>query len=86
MATKAELQAELTLLRRKLAEIPEPIAEAPAEEPEKTDPPLEESIEKLDLEHEIGALIGDFENFPHKQALLFALGVFALGFLVGRTK
>lgn len=86
MATKAELQAELTLLRRKLAEIPKPIAGAPAEESDKTDPPLEESIGNVDLEQEIGTLINELENFPHKQTLLFALGMFTVGFLVGRTK
>ena len=90
MATKAELEAELAELRRQLAERPETISasdpDLPKDDGENATADTEDAFEKLDLEKEIETLISDVENFPHKQALLFALGVFALGYMVGRNR
>lgn len=90
MATKAELETELAELRRQLAERPQSISPSepePAEDgDDNADADTAGGFESLDLEKEIETLISDIDNFPHKQALLFALGVFALGYIVGRNR
>ncbi|WP_299420508.1 hypothetical protein [uncultured Shimia sp.] len=91
MATKAELEAELARLRAELAarDIRE---KSRAEE---AAPPTEEGLQEegihrvaaqTDWETDIGEILSDLEELPHKQPMMFALGAFAVGYLIGRAK
>lgn len=91
MATKAELEAELAQLRAELA-ARDTRENARAEE---ATPSTEESLQEegnpgvaaqKDWETDIGEILADLEAFPHKQPLMFALGAFAVGYLIGRAK
>ncbi len=83
MATKAELEAELKQLRAELAE-----RNAAAEVKETSEVDLEPEMddESPSLETDIGEILAELEEFPHKQPLIFALGAFAVGYLIGRMK
>lgn len=83
MATKAELEAELKQLRAELAERD---AAAEVKETPKVDPEPEMGDESPSLETDIGEILAELEEFPHKQPLMFALGAFAVGYLIGRMK
>lgn len=89
MATKAQLEAELAELRRQLAERPLETAEPHPSEPETAAPSetLAEPAEgETDLDKEIGELISQLDGLPAKHPLLLALGAFAAGYLIGRTR
>lgn len=81
MATKAELEAELAKLKAELAERD---AALKAKDSSEGEPETED--ETLSLETDIGEILAELEEFPHKQPLMFALGAFAVGFLIGRMK
>ncbi|MEQ9694816.1 hypothetical protein [Shimia sp. SDUM112013] len=83
MPTKAELEEELKELRKLLAEKAAPPEE---NEPSDGDGSGDTLLGKLSIEDEVTSLLNDLDDFPHKSALLFALGVFALGFMAGRGK
>jgi hypothetical protein len=83
MATKAELAAELKQLRAELAERD---ATAEVKETPKVDPEPEMGDESPSLEPDIGEILAELEEFPQKQPLMFALGAFAVGYLIGRMK
>lgn len=80
MATKAELEEQLAELRQQLADRPEPKPEA------ETDPADDAAENKIDWEHEASELISQFDDLAHKKPLLFALGAFGIGFMLGRSK
>ena len=85
MATKAELEAELKQLR---AELSERDAALDAAKTSRMDADQEAELEddSPSLETDIGEILAELEEFPHKQPLMFALGAFALGYLIGRMK
>ncbi len=85
MATKAELEAELKQLR---AELSERDAALDAAKTSRMDEDQEAELEddSPSLETDIGEILAELEEFPHKQPLMFALGAFALGYLIGRMK
>ncbi len=90
MATKAELEAELAVLKKQLAERPVATSESKAEFSTDISAEVDDdsysSGESLNIEKEIGEFLEDLDNVPHKQALLLALGVFALGYMLGRAR
>ena len=87
MVTKAELEAEVEELRRLLAEekaskIPDP-ADAPSADHENGGPmmaALENWPEVLE------DALSELEDLPQKKPILFALGIFAVGYLIGRSR
>jgi len=83
MATKAELEAELKQLRAELA-----ARDAAAQVKETSEVVAEPEMddESPSLEADIGKILSELEEFPHKQPLMFALGAFAAGYLIGRMK
>ena len=83
MATKAELEAELKQLRAELA-----ARDAAAQVKETSEVVAEPEMddESPSLEADIGEILSELEEFPHKQPLMFALGAFAVGYLIGRMK
>ena len=40
----------------------------------------------MDWDEQIQDVLKEFEDLPHKKPLLFALGAFALGYLLGRSR
>lgn len=85
MATKAELEAELKQLRAELA-ARDSALEAKENSNLNAEPEPEVNDEPSSLEADIGEILADLEEFPHKQPLMFALGAFAVGYLIGRMK
>ncbi len=85
MATKAELQAELLALRRQLAERSSQQQDV-REEPHEDEEPPETPEPHTDWDREVSEIMSELEDFPHKQPLLFALGAFTVGFLIGRAR
>jgi len=83
MATKAELETELKQLRAELAARD---AAGEVKETSEIDAEPEMDDESLNLEADIGEILAELEEFPHKQPLMFALGAFAVGYLIGRMK
>lgn len=84
MATKAELEAELATLRAELAARDRP---EKAEENDEDKGGKDEGAGLADnLEKDIGEILADLEDLPNKQPLLFALGAFAVGFMLGRSR
>lgn len=91
MATKAELESELADLKRQLAERPkpEPAPEVtPESDIETSDAVASEATNEdaIDWEAELGELVEQFDDLTHKKPLLFALGAFTIGYLLGRSK
>lgn len=89
MATKAQLEAELIDLRRQLAERPEEQKETQDETHTKV--PLDTDSahtpdEQVNWDKEVSDIMANLEDLPHKQPLLFALGAFAIGYFIGRSK
>ena len=100
MATKAELEAELAVLKQKLADRPEPLeasdnAADSSDEAVSGERSREKStaIEKIledhgfqssDLEDLLTQLSDELGGFPQNKPVLTALGAFALGFILGR--
>ena len=83
MATKAELEVELKQLRAELAARD---AVTEVKETSEVDAEPEMDDESPSLEADIGEILAELEEFPHKQPLMFALGAFAVGYLIGRMK
>lgn len=81
MATKAELEAELAVLREKLKEHGGSSAQTP-ELPDNID----EEGEPGGWDNELSELLAQIEELPSKHPLLLALGIFALGYMIGRSK
>ena len=77
MVTKAELEAEVAELRRQLAD-------QNSKAPDDSGHSIPESLEGW--AHQIDDILTEFEDLPHKKPILFALGVFAVGYLIGRTR
>ncbi|MGI9368177.1 MAG: hypothetical protein ACR2O2_04995 [Ruegeria sp.] len=99
MVTKAELEAQVADLRRQLDDKPKPEKEIGETSQSKESQTINSSIGSGDSEHErniskaIEELSGEFEqvladldSLPHKKSILFALGVFTLGYMIGRSK
>ncbi len=96
MVTKAELEAQVVELRRQLDEKPQAETETTQDrgtEANKTSLGSENREHETDVSRAIEDLSGEFErvladldNLPHKKSILFALGVFTLGYMIGRSK
>ncbi len=100
MATKAELQAELTELRRQLRDRPEAAPETAAPdtaesspEPEAPHRSMQTAFEQLLKDHGLSSddmrglmdqLNEELGHLPQDKPLLTALGAFGLGFVLGR--
>lgn len=94
MVTKAELEKQVADLKRQLADKSDAKDQVQSET-HKTGENLKEVIadipDKLsggleDWSGEIEALLEELDTLPHKKAILFALGVFAVGYMVGRSR
>ncbi|MCV6825943.1 MULTISPECIES: hypothetical protein [Halocynthiibacter] len=89
MATKAELEAELLDLRRKLAERSSQQEEAREDEDVEALPDKDKAetpSNQMDWDKEVSEIMAELHDLPHKQQLLIALGAFAIGFLAGRAR
>lgn len=80
MVTKAELEAEIVELRRQLAERRQPEISLVDAQKETAD----ES--EHDWQTELTNTLTMIEDFPHKNPMMVALGAFAIGYLLGRTR
>ncbi|WP_170418750.1 hypothetical protein [Ruegeria atlantica] len=91
MVTKAQLEAEVADLRRQLAEHSSAQTGASASNGDKqADPHKSISdgiVESLDeWSTQLEEVMTELEEFPHKRPVLFALGIFTLGYLLGRSR
>lgn len=94
MVTKAELEKQVADLKRQLEEKTVAADEAKSgahgarEKLKETiqDIPGKLSDEFEDWSGEIDTVLQELDSLPHKKAILFALGVFALGYMVGRSR
>ncbi|MCG7519989.1 hypothetical protein [Ruegeria sp. Ofav3-42] len=91
MVTKAQLEAEVAELRRQLAE--QSSAQTAASTPKEdvtsdagksTPEGIADSLEAWSTQ--IEEVMTELEEFPHKRPVLFALGIFTLGYLLGRSR
>ncbi|MBO9412518.1 MULTISPECIES: hypothetical protein [unclassified Ruegeria] len=81
MVTKAELEAEVAELRRQLAE------RSQTENPAETESVTEQISDTLDQwTSQIDEVLTEFEDIPHKKSIMFAIGIFAVGYLMGRSR
>lgn len=94
MATKAQLEAELTKLRAELKEVrnsqtPSKDADAdtegPAPEPETDSADILHAMQDGDFGTALHQLTEELEGLTSRKPLLTALGVFVVGYLIGRT-
>ncbi|CUH52489.1 hypothetical protein [Shimia marina] len=88
MATKAELEAELADLRKQLDESRANAARSEDAETSSTEVNTEapSSEDSQPWEDNLSDLLEELDQIPHKNALLLGLGIFAVGFLLGRSK
>ncbi|WP_282151981.1 hypothetical protein [Ruegeria atlantica] len=91
MVTKAQLEAEVAELRRQLAEqssARESISDS--NNGKQADPHKSMTdgiVESLDeWSTQLEEVMTELEEFPHKRPILFALGIFTLGYLLGRSR
>ncbi|WP_170384600.1 hypothetical protein [Ruegeria atlantica] len=85
MVTKAELEAEVADLRRQLAEQTEAREKASAPSPHDT--MADKIAENIDgWSSQLEEALTELEDLPHKRPILFALGIFTLGYLLGRSR
>ncbi len=85
MVTKAELEAQVAELRRQLAE--QTAASQKAPEPEPHDTVADRIAENFDnWSGQLEEALTELEDLPHKRPILFALGIFTLGYLLGRSR
>ena len=88
MATKAELEVELAELRRQLAER-DRAAEQHTSDPNTPDANAETDeatkADGEDWDELFKDIAKEFENLPLKRPLLVAAGIFAFGWLIGRS-
>ncbi|WP_377193962.1 hypothetical protein [Ruegeria meonggei] len=87
MVTKTQLEAEVANLRRQLAE------QSKTSDPKQPQPDdhhetvTEKITDNLDAwTTQIEEVLTELEDLPQKKPILFALGVFALGYLIGRSR
>ena len=96
MATKAELEKELSKLREELSESkkmasmsqtspPQDIPEETSAEEGVVHEDIIASIEEGHLDTIFQQVAKEVESFSNKKPVLMALGVFGLGFLLGRS-
>ncbi|MEP2029046.1 MAG: hypothetical protein ABJI96_10120 [Paracoccaceae bacterium] len=97
MATKAQLEAELTKLRSELkkardtqtASSPTTSDNAdeadPAPEPGTESADILQSLQNGNFEAVLHQLTEELEGLPNRKPLLTALGAFVVGYLIGRT-
>lgn len=87
MVTKAQLEAEVADLRRQLAEqsqTPDPKQPGPEDHHETVTEKITDNLDAWTTQ--IEEVLTELEDLPHKKPILFALGVFALGYLIGRSR
>ena len=86
MATKAELEAELVDLKAQLAANRAPAKEQQTEA--SAEPPADEweDLGHGSIEGIAEQIVEELEGFPAKKPLLMALGVFVLGYMIGRSR
>ncbi len=85
MVTKAELEKQVAELKRQLA------AQEQAAPTQKAEHDSEVRYQRFsDQLHEWSAelenVLEELEHMPQKKPVLFALGIFALGYLIGRSR
>lgn len=93
MVTKAELEKQVAELKRQLeekSEDTEPNRPSPHSAGEALKDVVEDIPEKMSAEFEnwsgeIEAALAELDTLPHKKAILFALGVFVAGYVIGRS-
>lgn len=86
MATKAELEAELAKLKLQLAELKATAKEEEIVEPEEPETGGWEDLSEISFEGIADQIIEELEGFPAKKPLLMALGVFVVGYMIGRSR
>lgn len=86
MATKTELEAELAKLKQELAENKSAAKKEKAEQPEVQEDDQWEELEHGSLEGIAEKIVEELEELPMKKPLLLALGVFVLGYMIGRSR
>ncbi|WP_170349923.1 MULTISPECIES: hypothetical protein [Ruegeria] len=85
MVTKAELEAQVADLRRQLAE--QTATREQAQRPEPHDTVADRIAENIDnWTGQLEEALTELEDLPHKRPILFALGIFTLGYLLGRSR
>ncbi|WP_170377044.1 hypothetical protein [Ruegeria atlantica] len=85
MVTKAELEAQVADLRRQLAE--QTATREQAQRPEPHDTVADKIAENIDnWTGQLEEALTELEDLPHKRPILFALGIFTLGYLLGRSR
>jgi len=85
MVTKAELEAQVADLRRQLAEQTTAREQTSAPEPQETVADrIAHNID--DWTGQLEDALTELEDLPHKRPILFALGIFTLGYLLGRSR
>ena len=86
MATKAELEAELATLTKRLAEGAEAAAQGAARAPSELSDMLKaHGIRGEDVTAALDKLSAEISNLPRTRPLLTVAGAFALGFILGRA-
>ncbi len=88
MVTKAELERQVADLKRQLEDKTDSRDSDAPEPPQKGAENLagRMSAELEDWSSEIESALSELDDLPHKKAILFALGVFALGYVIGRSR
>ncbi len=86
MATKAELEAELAELKAQLAA--NRVTEEKLQPDEPHEPPADEweDLGHGSFEGVAEKIVEELEGLPAKRPLLMALGVFVLGYMIGRSR
>ncbi|WP_170533296.1 hypothetical protein [Ruegeria atlantica] len=85
MVTKAELEAQVADLRRQLAE--QTATREQAQRPEPHDTVADRIAENIDnWTGQLEEALTELEDLPHKRPILFSLGIFTLGYLLGRSR
>lgn len=82
MVTKAELEKQVAELKEQLARQPDPDAKPSEPGPE----PVADTASAQDWETVVQDVIAELKDIPNEKPILLALGAFALGYLVGRSR
>ena len=88
MATKAELEAELAELRRQIAErdhVAEERQAGVAQPEDSAEPADDTELNGEDWDALFKEIVTELESLPQKKPLLVAAGIFAFGWLIGRS-
>lgn len=94
MVTKAELEKQVAELRRQLderAQADSSDASTVKSAKQKLQDAVEDIPDRLsseweDWSGEVDSILAELDALPHKKAILFSLGVFALGYLLGKAR